>query len=104
MKFYGSIGFSYEVQTAPGVWEGVSDERDAYGDVLSNVRRWEPSSELNDDLNVTNRISVVASRFFYEHLGSMRYVLWNGTKWKIKSAEIVRPRIILTLGGVYNGE
>lgn len=104
MKFYGKIGFTYQAETAPGVWEEKSEEKDVYGDVLSNVRRWETGSEINEDLTVSNRLSVVASRFIYEHLGAMRYVDWNGTTWKIKSAEIVRPRVILTLGGVYNGE
>lgn len=104
MKFFGKLGFSYEVETAPGVWETKSVEQEVYGDVLSNVRRWENSGEVNDDLNLTNQISVVASRFIYEHLGAMRYLIWNGTKWAIRSAEIVRPRVILNLGGVYNGQ
>lgn len=104
MKFYGIIGFSYEKQTAPGVWDTISEEREAYGDVLSNIRRWDGSNEVNDSINVTNRLSVVASRFFYENLGAMRYAVWNGTKWKVKSAEIARPRIILTLGDVYHEE
>lgn len=104
MKFYGTIGFSYEKETAPGVWKEMTEEKEVYGDVLSNVRRWDSGQEINNDLNVSNRISVVASRFIYEHLGAMRYVVWNGTKWKISSAEIVRPRVILSLGGVYNGE
>lgn len=103
MKFYGTIGFGYEEETAPGVIENKYEERQVYGDVLSNVRRWDTDSDVNDDLNVTNRISIVANRFFFEHMGMMKYVVWNGTKWKIKSAEIVRPRILLTLGGVYNG-
>lgn len=104
MKFYGTIGFSYEEETAPGVWKTKTEERDFYGDVLSNNRRWDSGQEINNDLIVTNRLSILASRFVYEHMGAMRYVRWNGTKWKISSAEIVRPRIILTLGGVYNGE
>lgn len=103
MKFYGTIGFSYEEETRPGVWTPITQEHQTYGDVLSNVRRWDADSDVNDDLNVTNRISIVANRFMFEHLGAMKYVLWNGTKWKIKSAEIVRPRIVLSLGGVYNG-
>lgn len=104
MKFYGTIGFAIEEETAPGVWKTKTEERELYGDVLSNARRWDNGQEINSDLSVSNRISVVASRFIYENLGAMRWLLWNGTKWKISSAEIVRPRIILTLGGVYNGE
>lgn len=104
MKFYGTIGFTIEEETAPGVWKNKTEEKQVYGDVLSNTRRWDNGQEVNSDLNVSNRISVVASRFIYEHLGAMRWLLWNGTRWKISSAEIVRPRVILTLGGVYNGE
>lgn len=104
MKFYGTIGFAIEEETAPGVWKTKTEEQQVYGDVLSNTRRWDNGQEINSDLNVSNKISVVASRFIYEHLGAMHWLLWNGTKWKISSAEIVRPRVILTLGGVYNGE
>lgn len=102
MKFYGVIGFAYKKEVRPGIFSMVSEEHEAYGDVLSNVRRWETDNDINDDLVVSNQISVVASRFFCEHLGAMRYVRWNGTAWKIKSANLVRPRVILTLGGVYN--
>lgn len=104
MKFHGQIGFSYEEETAPGVWTTKTEEKEVYGDVLSNMRRWDNGQEINSDLNVSNKISVVSSRFIYEHLGAMRYISWNGTRWKVSSAEIVRPRVILTLGGVYNGE
>lgn len=103
MRFYGTIGFSYEEETAPGIWRQISQDHQAYGDVLANTRRWQTDSDVNDDLNVTNRISVLANRFMFEHVGAMKYVLWNGTKWKIVSAELSRPRIIITLGGVYNG-
>lgn len=102
MKFYGVIGFAYKKEVRPGIFSMVSEEHEAYGDVLSNVRRWETDKDINDDLVVSNQISVVASRFFCEHLGAMRYVRWNGTAWKIRSANLVRPRVILTLGGVYN--
>lgn len=105
MKFFGKIGFSMQKETNPGIWDSVVEERDAYGDVLSNVRRWESSSEtVNDSVTTSNRISVLADRFLCEHMGAMRYVRWNGTVWKINSIDLVRPRAILTLGGVYNGE
>ena len=105
MKFFGKIGFSRERETHPGVWKSIVEEREAYGDVLSNVRRWDPSTDtVNDSVTTTNRISVLADRFMCEHLGAMRYIKWNGTVWTIKTVELVRPRAILTLGGVYNGE
>lgn len=105
MKFFGKIGFSQEIETHPGIWKSVIEEREVYGDILSNVRRWDNSTEtVNDSVTTSNRISVVADRFLCEHIGAMRYIKWNGTVWSIKTVEIVRPRAILTLGGVYNGE
>lgn len=104
MKFYGEIGFVYEKEVRLGVWSTVAEERQAYGDVLSNVHRWDVNQDVNDSISTTNKISVVADRFLCEHLGAMRYVKWNGTVWEIKTVELVRPRAILYLGGVYTGE
>jgi hypothetical protein len=33
----------------------------------------------------------------------MRYVEWMNARWKITSIDVKRPRVILTIGGVYNG-
>ena len=105
MKFFGKVGFVSQVEDHPGIWRSKVEEHDAYGDVLSNVRRWDQSTEtVNDSVTTTNRISIVADRFLCEHMGAMRYVRWNGTVWEIKSVELIRPRAILSLGGVYNGE
>lgn len=105
MKFFGKVGFVTQVETNPGIWKSIAEEHEAYGDVLSNVRRWDQSTEtVNDSVTTSNRISILADRFLCEHMGAMRYVRWNGTVWEIKSIELVRPRAILTLGGVYNGE
>lgn len=105
MKFYGKIGFIYQVETNPGIWEQKAEEHEAYGDILSNVRRWNQSTEtVNDSVTTSNRISVLADRFLCEHMGAMRYVKWNGTTWQIQSVDLERPRAILTLGGVYNGQ
>lgn len=105
MKFFGQVGFVSQEETAPGIWEPKVEEHDAYGDVLNNVRRWENSTEtVNDSVTTSNRLSILADRFLCEHMGAMRYVKWNGTTWKINSVELIRPRAILSLGGVYNGE
>lgn len=104
MKFFGKIGFIREVELEPGITVSKPEERDAYGDVLSNVRRWESGSDVNANVTTSNRISILADRFLCENMGAMRFVKWNGTTWEIKSVELVRPRAILTLGGVYHGE
>ena len=104
-KFYGKLGFvSYE-KRRPGVYSEVGIENRFYsGDVIRNARRWENGESINDDLTISNSISIIADPYAYDHLSAIRYVEWMGTKWKVSSFEIQRPRLILQLGGVYNGD
>lgn len=100
-KFYGVIGYAETVETAPGVWEEQITEREYFGDLNRNTRRIQSADQLNDNLNVTNEISIVADPFAYNHFHSMRYAELYGAKWKITNVEVQRPRLVLTLGGVY---
>ena len=101
-KFYGIIGYGVTEETKPDVWEEKITEQKYYGDVLQFSRRWESGEHLNDDLNVSNKISIVADPFAYENFHNMRYVEWMGAKWKISLVDVQYPRLILTVGGVYN--
>ncbi len=101
-KYYGSIGYGETVESAPGVWEETITERKYFGDVLQFMRKWENGQGLNDDLNISNKISIVADPFAYENFQQMRYVIWLGAKWKVTNVEVQYPRLILTVGGVYN--
>lgn len=102
-KYYGRIGFSITNETAPGVYEEIIDLRKYKGDVLKNYRRWDSSENLNDNLNVDNTLSIIADSFMYENIGVIRCVEWMSTFWEISSIDIQRPRIVLSIGGVYNG-
>ncbi len=102
-KFYGKIGFSAESsETSSGVWTPAITELDYCGDILKNTRRWQPGESVNDDLSLENKISILADPFAYANFNTMRYVKWMGASWKITNVEIQRPRLILTIGGVYN--
>lgn len=103
MKFYGRVGYAENSETSQDVWDDSIIERMYVGDVLSNNRRANNGESVNDNLDISNRISVVADAFAYEHFFNMKYVEWMGTLWKIQSVEVQRPRLILSLGGVYNG-
>lgn len=103
-KFFGKIGYSETIETAPGVWESHIIERMYYGDVTRNTRRLENSQGINDDINISNLISIVADAYAYQNFFAIKYVEWMGSRWKITNVEVQRPRLILTIGGVYNGE
>lgn len=103
-KFYGIIGYAETVETDPGVWEEEIIERMYFGDLLSNFRNLQNSGEVNDDVNIANKISIVSDPYANENFHSMRYVEFMDTRWKVTNVEVLYPRLILTLGGVYNGE
>lgn len=101
-KFYGVIGYVENKETAPGVWEEVVTERTYSGDILKNTKRWQQTSNLNDDISISNLISIIADPFAYENFFNMKFISWMGASWKITNVEVQRPRLILTVGGVYN--
>ena len=101
-KFFGVIGYSDTQETKPDVYEEVVTEREYFGDVTRNVRRYQQGQNLNDNLELDNAISIVADPFALAHFSQIRYVVWNGVKWKAKSVEVQYPRLLLTIGGVYN--
>ncbi len=103
-KFYGAIGYAVTEETKPGVWTEKITERMYYGDLTRNTRKLQSTDQLNDNINVANEISIVADPFANENFHSMKYVEFMGAKWKIISVEVQYPRLILTVGGVYNGE
>lgn len=102
-KFFGSVGYAETTETVPGVWVDVITERTYVGDVLKNTRRFETGEGLNDDLTINNLVSIIADPFAYLHFHTMKYASWMGVLWKITNIEVQRPRLILTIGGVYNG-
>lgn len=102
-KFYGTVGYAVTGETVDGVWkENPIMERPYYGDVVRNYKRAQSGGNLNDDVSLSNEISIVADPFAYQHCYAIRYVDYMGVRWKVESVEVERPRLILSLGGVYN--
>lgn len=102
-KFYGNIGYAETVETEPGIWEEQITERSYYCELNRNTRKLQTSG-VNDDINVANEISIVADPYANQNFYSMRYVEFMGARWKITNVEVQYPRLVLSIGGVYNGE
>jgi len=104
-RFYGAIGYgtSTEEPADSGVWKDVITERPYYGDVIRDTRKLESGQGLNDNITLGNRISVVADDFIIEHFHKIKYVIVAGVYWVVSDVEVQRPRLILSLGSVYNG-
>lgn len=101
-KFYGSIGYVTTVETRPGVWEELVMERKYSGDLLQNRHMVQNADQLNDNINIANEISIVADPYANGNFYAMRYVVFMGAKWKITNVRVAYPRLILTIGGIYN--
>lgn len=103
-RWFGKVGYSETVDNDSGVYTPKDTVREYYGDVIRNSTRWAGNSNsTNDDLTVNCQISIVADPFANDKFYSIKWIEFMGAKWKITNVEPQPPRLLLTLGGVYNG-
>lgn len=103
-KFADVIGFGQSVESAPGVHQDVITERQYFGDVIRNTRQLREGDKINNDITVNNSISIVADAYAIGNILAIRYIKWMGSLWSVTDVEVQRPRLLLRLGGVYNGQ
>lgn len=101
-KFCGVIGYAVTKETESGIWEEQIVEVEYFGDVIRNSRRFSGSGKVNDDINISNQISIIADPFANNNFHAMKYVVFMGAKWKISEVTVQYPRLVLTIGGLYN--
>lgn len=104
-RFFGEVGYGNSVETPPGsgVWVDKVVEFPYQGDVIRNTRKLEDGERVNDNITVGNSISVVADEYAFQHFFNIKYLRWAGVLWTVTTVEVKSPRLILSLGSVYNG-
>ena len=102
-KTAGFIGYGVETEIKPGVWENGPVEKPFYGDLIKNSKRNTNGEGLNDNIVINNQISILADHYAREHFHQIIYVRLMGGSWKVTDVTVELPRLILNLGGVYNG-
>lgn len=102
MKYFGNIGFMQTVETSPGIWEEKIVDMPYYGEVTRNSLGWKSGEFLNDNLTISNQISILMDSYIIDNCSVIKYAEFMGVKWKVTNIEVQRPRLILTLGGEYN--
>lgn len=102
-RFSGKVGYGETVEVSPGVHEDRIVEYVYFGDVVRNSLKFREGEKVNNDLSVSNSISIVADAYANQHFFAIRYVEWAGTLWTVEEVEVQSPRLLLRLGGVYNG-
>lgn len=101
-KYFGKIGYLFTEETSPGVYEETIKPIDYYGDITRNTSRWQNGEGLNDNITINNQISILADPFAFENFQHIKYAEYLGAKWTVNSVEVQYPRLLLSLGGVYN--
>lgn len=103
-RFCGKVGYVETVESSPGVWVEQITERKYFGDVQSNRRTLFDGESINSNVNINNTISIVADAYAYKNIANIRYVEWQNCKWVATSIEVERPRLIISIGDIYNGD
>lgn len=105
MRFHGVVGYGESVETPPdsGKWVDLITEQPYFGDVTRNTRSLETGDRVNPNITVSNSISIVADQYAIKHFLKIKYVKWMGVLWTVTNVEVRSPRLLLTLGDVYNG-
>lgn len=104
-RFYGEVGYGTTVESPPGsgVWKDDITEVSYYGDIVRTSRQLLAGDKVNSDISVSNSISIVADEFANQNILAMRYVRWRNVLWIVSDVDVEAPRLVLRLGGAYNG-
>lgn len=103
-KYFGKVGYAESYEDKPGVWRDRITVRPYYGDIDRVVSRWENGISKQDDLTINNVFSIVADAYAYQNFARIKFIEWMNVKWKVTSVDVRRPRLILSVGGEYNGD
>lgn len=105
-KYLGMIGYSITVEkdpvNHPSVWTDDICEKQATGDILMNNIKNETTNQVNDNITLSNQISIMASPYALQNMEHIVYATYMNVKWKVTNVKVALPRLILTLGGSYN--
>ena len=103
-KYFGNVGYAVSRETAPGVWRDEIITIPYRGDVLRVKSKWEEGVSKMDDLRINNEFSLIADPYAYQNFARIKFIEWMGVRWKVTAVEVQRPRLILSIGGEYNGD
>jgi hypothetical protein len=102
-RFYGKVGFGQTQNQGNGVHSAVIYYRNYYGDEAQNYKTTDNSQQVNSEFRTSTLISIVSDSYASENLSAIRYVEWKGVLWEVTGVDTQHPRLLLRLGGIYNG-
>jgi len=107
-KYSGLVGYITQEESSPGVWSSVENPKLMKGDIIRQSSSFQSdgrtsSSKVNDDITLNHRVSLLGDAYAFSNYYTIKWIALDGLKWQVSSVEIQRPRIIVTLGGLWNG-
>lgn len=102
-KFSGLVGYITQSETSPGIWSPVEETTMMKGDIIRQSANGQNGDKVNSDISLNHRVSLIGDAYSFGNYYNFKWIEVNGVKWVISSIEIQRPRLIVTLGGVWNG-
>ena len=102
-KYVGLIGFVHNEEIEPGIYEDIVIEKKYRGDITKNYQKFAVGNTISGEVQITNQFSILGNKFAFDHVSDIRYLEWRGNRWVVDSIDIEYPRLILTVGGLYNG-
>lgn len=109
-KCYVEIGFVTTEETidensneGTGIWVEKVTPKNYYADIIKNSRMLTSDNKVNSDLMLNNTFSIIADPYLMNNFFAIRYIKFNGNKWEVSGVEVQYPRLLLSIGGLYNG-
>lgn len=104
MKWFGEIGYFVESNNVDGIVTDSFITQQYYGDIIKDYKTNTSENAVNEDFELSNRISVVADPYLISHFHKIAWISFMETKFKVRSVELQYPRLIVSLGGVFREE
>lgn len=102
-RFRGPIGITRgHHETEDGIIRQYIDEVEVYGEIRNDGASWSQHG-MNESVRAKHLLSVVTPEQSVIDFNAVVYVVWQGRKWSVTAIQYKRPRVELTLGGLYNG-
>lgn len=103
-KFAGLVTYVTQVESRPGIWTDESISRLMRGDMLRKGSVGQNDDKVNSDISLNHRVSLVGDEYALNNYYDIKHIQLNGREWEVTSVEVQHPRLILTIGGLWNGE
>ena len=103
-RFCGKVGYVDPDEESKGVFVNKPEEHVYYGDTTNISKRWQTNENLNDDIRLEQNVSIMADAYAYKNYWKIRYIIIDDIAWRVTNVQVARPRLLLYIGGIYNGE